>query len=401
MSHVHDINNLAGQRATVQVSAKSNSVYGSGSQMEFTAGDADLLSPYRQSLAGSFKVSGFGVNMVYRGDRLEVTGKLYPSRGSNQARISYAKLSKLATDSNWLNGFTRKFAAGMYNSLPEPQASFGLGLLIGQRSNLPEYTLTALSVVGLTHIIAVSGYNLTILVRGVSRVKKVFGSKFQRLVLSLTLIATFVLITGFSASIVRAALIAGLGLWAWYYGRQLRAVLALALVAAVTGLANPFYVWGDIGWYLSFLAFFGVLIMAPLLIRWLFRKREPRGLTLILFETLAAYIMTLPLIMFIFGKISAVALLANLLVIPFVPFAMLFSAVAGIAGMISPIFSGWLAIPARLLLTYMLDISYLLSDLPFALVLTRLTTVQMIVLYGIIGGFVVVLASRSRRSKTP
>jgi len=398
MSHVHDIQNLSGQKVTIVATAKTNSVYGSGSQLEFNASDVKLLTPHQQDLAGSFRISGFGVNMVYRGDQIEASGKLYPSRGSNQARISYAQLGKVAADTNWLNDLTRRFAAGMYNALPEPQASFGLGLLIGQRSNLPEYTLTALSVVGLTHIIAVSGYNLTILVRGISRVKKVFGSKFQRLVLSLALIGTFVLITGFSASIVRAALIAGLGLWAWYYGRQLRAMLALSLVAAVTGLANPFYVWGDIGWYLSFLAFFGVLIMAPLILKWLFKKREPRGLTLILFETLAAYVMTLPLIMFIFGKVSVVALVANLLVVPLVPFAMLFSAIAGIAGMISPLVSAWLAFPAKLVLTYMLDVAYLLSDLPFAQVLTGLTTVQMIILYGIVGGSVAVLATRAKRS---
>src|SRR3990167_9481972 len=387
MDHVDDIQALSGQKVTLAVTAKTNSVYGKKSQMEFSAGNAKLIEPFQQDLAGSFAIIGFGVNMVYRGDQIRVSGKLYPSRGSNQARISYAELSKMATDSNWLNSLTRKFSAGMYNALPEPQASFGLGILIGQRSNLPDYTLLALSVVGLTHIIAVSGYNLTILVRGVGRVKKIFGSKFQRLVISLALIGTFILITGFSASIVRAALIAGLGLLAWYYGRQLRAVLALSLVAAVTGLFNPFYVWGDIGWYLSFLAFFGVLIMAPLVTKLLFKKREPRGMTLILFETLAAYVMTLPLIMFIFVKLSVVALAANLLVVPLVPFAMLFSTVAGIAGMINPVFSAWLAVPAKLLLTYILDVAYWLSDLSFSQVLTGLTTTQMIILYGLLGGF--------------
>src|SRR3990167_423636 len=396
MSHVRDIQALAGQRVILQVDAKTDSVYGNGSQLEFTASNVTLVETANatriilgadKELAGSFRVSGFGVPMVYRGDRLEIKGKLYPSRGSNQARISYAQLQKINSDSSWLNSLTRRFATGMYNALPEPQASLGLGILIGQRSNLPDYTLLAMSVVGLTHIIAVSGYNLTILVRGVSRVKWIFGSKFQRLVISLALIGTFVLITGFSASIVRAALIAGLGLWAWYYGRQLRAVLALSLVAAVTGLFNPFYVWSDIGWYLSFLAFFGVLIMAPLVTKLLFKKREPRGMTLILFETLAAYVMTLPLIMFIFVKLSVVALAANLLVVPLVPFAMLFSTVAGIAGMINPAFSSWLAVPAKLLLTYILDVAYWLSDLSFSQVLTGLTTTQMIILYGLLGGF--------------
>lgn len=401
MANVRNIDSLAGQKVTVLVSAKSNSVYGRNSQLEFTASDTVLLSPYRQELAGQFRISGFGVNMVYRGDRIEATGKLFKTRGANQAGISFAQLNKAAVDNNWLNNLTRKFAAGMYNALPEPQASLGLGILIGQRANLPEYTLTALSVAGLTHIIAVSGYNLTILVRGVSRVKRIFGSKFQRLIISLALIGTFILITGFSASIVRAALIAGLGLWAWYYGRQLRAVLALSLVAAVTGVANPFYVWSDIGWYLSFLAFFGVLILAPMLGRLLFSKREPRGVVQILFETFAAYIMTLPLIMFIFGKMSVVALLANLMVVPLIPFAMLFSALAGITGMLAPAAAAWAALPSKLLLTYILDVAYWLSNWPFAQVLTGLSTVQMIILYATFGLLTALLAMRFKRPKTP
>jgi competence protein ComEC len=137
--------------------------------------------------------------------------------------------------------------------------------------------------------------------------------------------------------------------------------------------------------------------MAPLVTKLLFKKREPRGLVQILFETLAAYVMTLPLIMFIFGKLSVVALVANLLVVPLVPFAMLFSAIAGIAGMVNPEFSAWLAIPAKLLLTYILDVAYWLSDLSFSQVLTELTTIQMITAYAIIGFFVMVLAARARR----
>ena len=111
--------------------------------------------------------------------------------------------------------------------------------------------------------------------------------------------------------------------------------------------------------------------------------------------------MTLPLIMFIFGKLSVVALLANLLVVPLVPFAMLFSAIAGLAGMLAPLYAGWLALPAQLLLTYMLDVAYWLSGLSFAQLLTSLSGIQMIILYAAIGIFVAVLATQAKRSKTP
>jgi competence protein ComEC len=322
-------------------------------------------------------------------------------RGSNQAIMAYAQLEKINQDASPINKLTRRFSAGMQNALPEPLASFGMGLLIGQRTNLPQYTLTALSIAGLTHIIAVSGYNLTILVRATSKIK-IFGSKFQKLVVSLFLIGTFVLITGFSASIVRASAIAVLGLWAWYYGRKLRPILAITLVAAASGLYNPFYVWSDIGWYLSFTAFFGVLILAPLLAKKIMSQSETKGLAMILVETFSAYIMTLPIIMYIFGKVSVVALLANLLVLPLVPFAMLFSTVAGIAGMFVPAFAGWLALPAKIILTYILDVAYRLSDLGFAQVLTYLSAWQMISIYSMLGFCVAILAVKHlRHDRTP
>lgn len=386
------------QEVTIEGRAKTDSIYSDKGQIEFELEKITLLSPEAGALPGVFRVSGYGEPMIYRGDQVEVTGDLYPTRGSKQARIAYAELARVGESDSWDETLRHNFVAGMYNALPEPQASFGLGLLIGQRSTLPEATLLALSAVGLTHIIAVSGYNLTIMVRAVNRAG-IFGSKFQQLVAALALIATFILITGFSASIVRAGFIAVLGLWAWYFGRQLRPILAITFTAALTGLINPFYVWSDIGWYLSFLAFFGVLIVAPALIKRIYKTKTPRWYMLVLFETLCAYVMTLPLIMYIFGQASAVALIANLIVVPLVPFAMLFSAIAGLAGMFIPVMSAYFALPAKVLLSFMLDVASFLASLPFAQILAKLSTAQMLILYGIILLFATLLVHKNTRIK--
>jgi competence protein ComEC len=361
MQKLNQLKSLTGQKVTVVANVKTDAVYGKRSQIEFIANNAREVSPKRTALAGNFKISGFGVPMVYRGDRVEVTGKLYPMRGSNQARMAYTQIKILAVGDQWFDKFSRGFSTGMQNALPEPLASFALGLLVGQRSNLPQDIITQLTMVGLVHIVAVSGYNLTILVRAAQRLK--INSKYQKTVLSLVLIGGFLLMTGFSASIVRAAIVSILSLWAWYYGRNLRPLLLIAFAAALTSYANPFYIWGDLGWYLSFLAFFGVFIIGPLITKLLFR-RPPQLLTIVLIDTLSAEIMTFPLIMLTFGQMSLIALLANLLIVPLVPLAMLLSAVAAGAGMLMPAFAGWFAWPARLLLTYMLDFVKLLSDIP-------------------------------------
>ncbi len=378
MSHVHDLQALTERKITIVATATSDSIYGKKSQIQFTGNQILMTEPYRKPLAGSFKLSGFGERMIYRGDKVKVSGKLFPSRGSNQATIAYAQLTILSAGHSWYSDFSRRFGAGMQSALPEPMASFAMGLLVGQRSNLPIDITAALTAVGLVHIVAVSGYNLTIIVRAVGRLK--LGSKYQKLIISLALIVAFVLITGFSASIVRAALVSVLSLWAWYYGRRVKPLVLISLAAAATAFWSPFYIWGDLGWYLSFLAFFGVLVIAPLISARMFKK-QPKLFTMVLLETLSAEIMTLPLILMTFSQLSIIALVANLLVVPLVPLAMLLSAVAGSAGMLAPQIAGWLALPARLLLTYMLDIVHMLSSIPSVLIHRAISLTALIFLY--------------------
>ena len=394
MEKVYDLRQLSGQKVTILATATSDSIYGQNARMEFTANKVELTEPQTKPLAGSFRISGFGEPMVYRGDRVQIIGKIYPTRGSNQARISYAQLKRVAPDTNWIYGFTRQFAAGMHSALPEPNSSFGLGILIGQRNTLPNELTNQLIMVGLVHIVAVSGYNLTILVRAVGRLK--MGSKYQRLIASLLLIGLFVLITGFAASIVRAAIISILSLWAWYYGREIRPILIITFAGALTGLVNPFYVWGDLGWYLSFLAFFGVLMIAPMVAKKLFKK-EPKLLGMVVLETLAAELMTLPLIMMSFNQLSLVGLIANALVVPLIPFAMLFAAIAATAGMFVPAIAGWFAWPANILLTYILDVARALSSIPGIFLHRSVSIVGMLGLYGVI----LLTLLLAQRHKTP
>jgi len=380
MQKLGGLKNLSGQNVTIETIATSDAVYAQATQLEFTVSHAQLETSHRP-LAGSFKVSGFGEAMIYRGDRVQISGKIYPTRGANQARISYAQLKRTGLDNSWVNRFTRRFSAGMQSALPEPNASFGMGLLIGQRSSLSKDIINQLTMVGLLHIVAVSGYNLTILVRASSKLK--LRSKYQKLVLSLALIGFFILMTGFSASIVRAAIVSTLSLWAWFYGRKIRPVLILAFTAALTALFNPFYIWGDPGWYLSFLAFFGVLIISPIAISKLFR-RQPKIIVSVAMETLAAEVMTLPLIMAMFGQLSLVGLVTNVLIVPLIPFAMLLSAVAAAAGMWLAPLAGWIAWPANLLLTYILDIVKLFAAIPGIFLHRSVSTISMLYFYALV-----------------
>ncbi len=381
---------LLKKKITISAIASSDHVYSDKGQLSFDVGSIQILRVEDRwlsepiDLVGTIAVKGYGVNAVYKGDNLLVTAKLYPTRGSRQAIMSFSEIEVVKRGGNIVDVFRRRFTAGLISSVPEPMGSFGMGLLIGQRVNLPEEVNEQLSIVGLTHIIAVSGYNLTVIVRFMHALFKRI-SKILVTLVTVSLILLFLLLTGFSASIVRAAIVSLLSILAWYYGRTFKPLMVLMLSAVITAGYYPVYLWSDIGWYLSFLAFFGVLVLGPIFCSRFLADKRPKILLQLSIETMSAQLMTLPLIMFIFGRLSLIALVANVLVVPLVSLAMLLCFIAGLGGMFIPGVAGWLSWPASWLLTYMLDVAAVLSSLPNASVDSSLS------LAGLVGFYVLIL----------
>ena len=320
-----------------------------------------------QSIPGVVWVNIVGsVRDIQRGDRVMVTGMMSAGFGSFAAVLRSGKIKRVERPQpgdlalqirDW-------FAAGIRRTIDEPAASLGSGFLLGQKRALPHDTQEALRIVGLTHIIVASGYNLTILVRLARRLfAKV--SRYAAVVSGVALILGFVAITGVSPSMVRAGIVSLLSLWAWMYGRSFHPVTLLGFVGAATVLYAPRYVWGDIGWMLSFASFAGVMIVAPLLQHYFFGDTRPSTVRQVIGETLAAQIVTLPISVIVFGQMSLIALVANVLIVPFVPLAMALTFIAGIGGVISPALS-CLGMAAQWLLTAMLWVVEQCAVLPWA-----------------------------------
>ncbi len=352
---------LENTQVTLHVTAKEDGYYGKNRSLTFKADDVVLAG---QKLIGQIEVAGRGVNAVYAGDRLTVSGSLYRKRGLTQAGISFAQFDLISRGSSPIDSFRRNFATGLLNVLPEQLASFGLGLLIGSRNTLNEEINEELIAVGLIHIVAVSGYNLTVII---NQVKTRFGrSRIQTLVFSLAFISVFLLMTAGEPSIVRAALVSSVSMIFWYFGRTIKPLLLLLLVAALTAGINPLYLWSSIGWYLSFAAFFGVLILSPAVTARFFNKHKENPVLQLTTETTAAQVCTLPIILYIFGRLSLVGILSNVLTGLFIPIAMLFTFLAGIAGMSHAPLAGLIAFPAKIVLQYILGIAKLLAKIPYA-----------------------------------
>jgi competence protein ComEC len=303
-----------------------------------------------------------------RGDTITVTGKLSAGFGNFAATMYRSTITKVQRPQpgDIALHVRDSFAHIVREVIPEPQASLGLGYLLGQRRALPPDLSESLQIAGLTHVIVASGYNLTILVRLARRLFMRI-SRFSALAAASGMVLSFIAITGMSPSMARAGIVTGLSLLAWYYGRKISPFVLLPLAAAITVLINPGYAWGDIGWQLSFAAFAGVMIVAPLIQAYFFGDKKPGVIRQILGETISAQIATLPILIVAFGQMSNIALVANVLVLPLVPLAMLLVFASGIGMMILPVIGSLIAIPTTWVLQYMTGVASYLAQLPWAL----------------------------------
>ncbi|MCA9376116.1 MAG: ComEC/Rec2 family competence protein [Candidatus Doudnabacteria bacterium] len=266
---------------------------------------------------------------TFRYDRyLAVSGISHVVRASHIQRIDSEPPSVL------LGGLyrTRLFLEQRIGQLfPEPEASFLAGLLLGVRSGMPDSVLEAFADTGMTHIVALSGANITLV--GTIVFRLLSGPVSRRIAFVFTLLGIFVFVvaTGASSSVVRAGIMGALAFTARECGRPLTwlATLALLLVSAVLMTCwRPLALVWDAGFQLSFAATFGVVYVSTRIEKWfrwvpsVFTLRESVVLSV------ASQMTTAPLLLWHFGTISAVAPLANLFVLPVLPWAMLFGALS-------------------------------------------------------------------------
>ena len=312
-------------------------------------------------------VSVLGHPDAKRGDRVVVSGKATAGFGTLALTMFTAKVVSVSHPRPGDIGRVVRdwFADAIRKGIPEPEASLGIGFLTGQKSALPPDLATALQIAGLSHVVVVSGYNLTILVR-LARRAFVKVSKFLAVLSSGLMIAGFIAMTGLSPSMSRAGLVSGLSLLTWYYGRQFHPFVLLSFAAAITVLFQPSYAWGDLGWQLSFAAFAAVMIVGPLFQAYFFGEKEPGLIRQVLGETVAAHIVTIPIVVPAFGLLSNVAIPANILIVPLVPLAMLLTFIVGITALTIPTIVGVVGLPASWLLHYMTFTSQYLAGVPWA-----------------------------------
>lgn len=217
-------------------------------------------------------------------------------------------------------------AAGLGRGVPPREAALARGFVLGEDGEIDEGTKEDFRRAGLSHLLAVSGQNVTLLALLAMPLLGALGIPLrQRLLWVLGLIAAYVPVAGAGPSIQRAGVMGALGLLATLAGRRTSKLYALAVAAGVTLAIDP-GIAADVGWQLSFAAVLGILILAAPLQRAItarigagaWRRALAEGVAV----TVAATLATAPLVAFHFETFSTTALLANVLALPAVAPAM-------------------------------------------------------------------------------
>lgn len=251
--------------------------------------------------------------------------------------------------------------------LPEPHASLLAGLLTGSRVGLPQDLSDAMRKAGLTHIVAISGYNITIILSLASGMLFWLPRRKRLLPLIIGTVA-FVLFVGAEAPVLRAGIMGIIGLIALEAERPLSTRLILLWTATIMTAWNPLALQYDASFQLSFLATIGLMEIGPLLVRLLHRIPCAFAIRESLAATLAAQIATLPLSIIIFRQVSLIAPLSNLLVAPLIPLAMLTGAIGTLLGVVALPIGLIISYSTWLLLEIILQISLWSASLPLAAV---------------------------------
>jgi competence protein ComEC len=328
------------------------------------------------------------------GDRVEVSGPLltppefddfsyrdYLAQRGIHAMIPNAQVTVLAHDQG------RPWYALMYDLkahahttiqqlLPSPQAPLLNGILIGVESSIPDDVREAFNRTGTTHVIAISGANIIVVIRVLMGMLKPGLGERRASIVTLAGIGVYTAFVGGDPAVIRAALMGGMALFAAQIGRRTYGITSLAFVSWLMTIWNPQILW-DVGFQLSVAATAGLVLFGDQFTTWLeellrrgFAQTTARQITQWLAEPLvisiAAQITTTPLIVLHFGRLSAASLLANLMIVPAQPYIMIFGWLSALAGMVWTPLGEPLAWVVWLPLTYTLEIVRSLGSFEWA-----------------------------------
>ncbi len=346
------------------------------------------------------------------GDELKITGRLqtpdvfedfnykdYLIKDGIYSVVYYPKVELLSRGEykNFISAsyagilfFKDKLRQSIYRSLSPPQSSILGAMLLGDKNRMSLELKEKLNIAGVRHVTAVSGMHVLILSTILMSFLLGLGFwKSQAFYISIIIIFLFIAMTGFQASGIRAGIMGGLFLLGQKIGRKSLSSRAIVMAAGVMLVVNPLLLFYDVGFQLSFLAAMGIIYLSPVFKKWLRFIPEIKFFNFrsILVMTFSAYIFTLPILIYNFGRISLAGPLTNVLILPFIYWIMIFGFIFSLAGMLFQPLAWILSWPVWFLLTYLVKIVDFFSKSWAAKTIENVHWLWLVIAYLILGFF--------------
>lgn len=328
----------------------------------------DLLPPQSGRINIIIPVS----EKVMYGDRIKTIGKIEPRENiSSFPQSIFPKLEIISHTQphnikSVLINFKNYIISQFQKYLPSDEAALISGLTIGSRVNFSSDLKNQMSQSGTTHLVALSGYNISILILGISAILKKFLSRRLNFLITIIFIALFVIMVGGEASIVRAALMGFIVLLAREIGRPHDTAIIIVITAVIMVAVDPKIIFYNLAFQLSFLSLLGIVYLAPALEKIFFKNNSEKTDLLSwrenLLTTVSAQLAVAPLIIQNFNQFSLTAILANILILSTVPIVMLLGLILFCASAVSFYFGFLISKILHLFLAYQIGIIKIFSS---------------------------------------
>ena len=316
--------------------------------------DVRLYTPY----AGKIRIISSPALEFKYGDAIQAIGKVEPQDSPATPPTSpFPKVEITATHQGlWLKEKLLEFksilTARIIEFLPTNEGALLSGITLGDRSHITSDFKDQMATSGTTHLVALSGYNIAIIAIVVTQIFGRFVSRRKNFYLTSILILLFVAMVGAEPSVVRAALMAFLVLFAREAGRIYDVKNAIAVAGGIMALANPTSLVYDVGFQLSFASLLGIVYLSPVITTLFKFKDTAWNWKQNAITTLSAQLAVLPIVLHSFGNVSLLAIAANVLILEFMPLTMFFGFVLAGVSQISTYFGFIIAKIVQPLLVY-------------------------------------------------
>lgn len=317
--------------------------------------------------------------------------------------------NKINVASNIVNYVQNNIKENMFNILDEEQSALCVGILIGDREKISDITEDNFKKSNLTHMLAVSGSHITYIIVALTTILSKTNRKFS-LIITIFFLLFFTVLTGFTASVLRASIMGIITLLASILHRKSDTINNLGISSIIILIYNP-YLLVDAGFLLSYAGTIGIILFSKKIsngIRIIVNKINPNLLNIeqnnnskILFVksiiekiilyvisslsvTLSANIVIIPIMAYMFSTISFTFWISNILAGPVMEMVTIFGFIVYFISIIFPILAQFLGIVLNLLLTVLLKIAEISSKIPGASIYIKTPSIYMCVIYYLI-----------------